>query len=223
MKNTDLIFTLAISYLVMLSMISAVSKLKPGLTLHHELCPGNFQALNYLHTVGVVVMLLVPFMAAPLPVFLFSFPDKVSIVQAGCFFLCFLAFLFFPWRNFSGNNHKTRDAASSLPAVLLYGSLRSVFLISYEWFFRGLLLWCFSLWLGVIGAIVVNISLYTLIHIHKNKNELIGCIPFGLLVCVFTLWWQSVWPAVIFHLEIMIIHEWPLLQKFISPQKQATI
>jgi len=44
-----------------------------------------------------------------------------------------------------------------------------------------------------------------------------------LLVCVFTLWWQSLWPAIIFHLEITMIHEWPVLKNFISPQKQAAL
>jgi membrane protease YdiL (CAAX protease family) len=223
MKNTELILILLLSYTVMLLMIVSISKLKPGITFHHKLCPNNFRVLNYLHTAGIVIMLIIPFMGASLPLFLFSFPDKISVGQTIIFLLCFFAIAFFPWRNFSDKNHKTEEIISSLPSVFLYGSLRSVFLVSYEWFFRGLLLWSLSLWLGVIWSILINIFLYTLIHIHKNKNELIGCIPFGLLVCVFTLWWQSVWPAIIFHLEIMIIHEWPMLKKFISPQKQATL
>jgi hypothetical protein len=223
MKNTELILTLTLSYIVMLSTIAGVNKLRPGITLHDKLCPNNFGTLNCLHAIGITVMLLTPFMVMPLPVFLFSFPDKISIAQATGFLICFFMIVFFPWRNFSGDNRKPEGDLSSLRAILLYGSLRSVFLISYEWFFRGLVLWSFSLWLGVNWAILINISLYALMHIHKNKNELIGCIPFGLLVCVFTLWWQSVWPAIIFHLEIMIIHEWPLLQKFISPQKQAAL
>jgi membrane protease YdiL (CAAX protease family) len=223
MKNTELILILALSYTVMLLMNVVVSKLKPGITLHHKLCPDNFGTLNFLHAIGITVMLLIPFMATALPVFLFSFPDRVSIGQTSCFVLCFFAIAFFPWKRFSNNYSSQENDLSSLQAVILYGSLRSAFLVSYEWFFRGLLLWSFSLWLGVIWSILINILLYTLIHIHKNKNELIGCIPFGLLVCVFTLWWQSVWPAIIFHLEIMIIHEWPVLQKFISPQKQAAL
>lgn len=223
MKNTELILILAFSYTVMLLMIAGLNKLRPGITLHYKLCPNNFRVLNYLHAIGIVIMLIIPFIGASLPVFLFSFPDKISMGQTIIFLLCFFAIAFFPWRNFSDKNHKTDYTISSFPSVLLYGSLRSVFLVSYEWFFRGLLLWSFSLLFGIFWGVLINILLYTLIHIHKNKNELIGCIPFGLLVCVFTLWWQSVWPAIIFHLEIMIIHEWPMLKKFISPQKQATL
>jgi len=223
MKNTELILILVLSYTVMLLMIAVVSKLRPGVTLHSNLCPENFGALNFLHITGIVIMLIVPFMGASLPVFLFSFPDKISIGQATIFLLCFFAIALFPWKDFSNRHHRTEQPISSLPPVLLYASLRSVFLVSYEWFFRGLLLLSFSLWFGVGWAVLVNISLYTLMHVHKKKNEVIGCIPFGLLACVFTLWWQSVWPAIILHLEITIIHEWPMLQKFISPQNQAAL
>jgi len=223
MKNTELILILALSYTVMLLIMTGVNRLRPGITLHHNLCPCNFRTLNYLHFIGIVIMLIIPFMGAALPVFLFSFPDKISPGQTMTFLFCFFAFAFFPWRDFSQRHHKMQEASSSLPSVLLYASLRSAFLVSYEWFFRGLLLWSLALWLGPIWAVLINISLYTLMHIHKNKNELIGCIPFGLLVCVFTLWWQSLWPAIIFHLEITMIHEWPVLKNFISPQKQAAL
>ena len=223
MKNNELIWILALSYTVMLLIVAVVNKLRPGITFHHNLCPRNFGALNYVHFIGFVIMLIIPFIAAPLPVFLFSFPDKISPGQTMTFLLCFFAIAFFPWKDFSDSHHKTHEASSSLPPVLLYASLRSAFLVSYEWFFRGLLLWSLVLSLGTIWAILINISLYTLMHIHKNKNELIGCIPFGLLVCVFTLWWQSVWPAIIFHLEITMIREWPVLKNFISPQKQAAL
>jgi len=223
MKNTELILIIALCFTVMLFVLAGLNKLRPGITHHYRLSPNNFRMLNYLHIVGIVFMLVIPFMGASLPVFLFSFPDKISVGQAIIFLFCFFTLAFFPWGQFSGKNYKTEYTLSSLPSVLLYGSLRSVFLVSYEWFFRGLLLWSVCLWLGIVWSIVINTVLYTLIHIHKNKNELIGCVPFGLLVCVFTLWWQSVWPAIIFHLEIMIIHEWPVLKKFISPQKQAAL
>ena len=223
MKNTELIVTLMLSYTVMLLMTVVIGKLNQGAPLHYKLSRGNFRSLNYLHIIGITVMLLVPFMAKALPVFLFAFPDKVSVGQATGFLICFFAIAFFPWKYYSDHDHKVEKAVTAIPSVLLYGSLRSVFLISYEWFFRGLLLWSFSLWVGVTWAIAINVFLYTFMHIGKSKSELIGCVPFGLLVCGFTLWWQSIWPAIIFHLEIMLIHEVPILKTIISPQKQATL
>jgi membrane protease YdiL (CAAX protease family) len=222
MKNTELILTLMFSYAVMLLVIAGISKLKPGITHHDRLCPNNFKILNYLHAIGIAVMLIVPFMAMPLPFFLFSFPDKISVAQTSGFLICFFTIALLPWRKLSGNDHKP-EYFSPFPPILLYGLLRLVFLASYEWFFRGLLLTSFSISLGITWSIIINLFLYTLVHFHKSKKEIIGCLPFGLVVCLFTVWWQSVWPAIIFHSQIAIIHEWPTLQKFISPQKQATI
>ena len=223
MKTTEWILTLMLSYVALLLAIAWVSRLKPGITLHDKLCPNNFRMLNYLHAIGITVMLIIPFMAMPLPVFLLSFPDKLSVAQTAGFLICFFMIAFLPWRKFSDTSHKPEYNFSALPPILLYGSLRLLFLVSYEWFFRGLLLTSVSLLLGLTWSIIINLLLYTLIHFQKSKKEIVGCLPFGLLVCLFTVWWQSVWPAIIFHLQIAIIHEWPTLQKFVSPQKQATI
>jgi len=99
MKNTELILILALSYTVMLLIMTGVNKLRPGITLHHNLCPDNFRTLNYLHFIGTVIMLIIPFMGATLPVFLFSFPDKISPGQTMTFLFCFFAIAFFPTIN----------------------------------------------------------------------------------------------------------------------------
>ena len=129
MKNAELILILALSYTVMLLIMTGVNRLRPGITLHHNLCPCNFRTLNYLHFIGIVIMLIIPFMGAALPVFLFSFPDKISPGQTMTFLFCFFAIAFFPWRDFSQRHHKMQEASSSLPSVLLYASLRSAFLV----------------------------------------------------------------------------------------------
>jgi len=104
-----------------------------------------------------------------------------------------------------------------------YAISRAGFLIIYEWFFRGLILISFCNWFGNIAGVAVNILLYVTLHFYKSKREMIGCIPLGVLLCLFTIWWQSVWPAIIFHLQIAIINEYPLVQQFVSPQKQAAV
>jgi len=157
-----------------------------------------------------------------LPLFLFSFPEKVSPEQAISFLIYFGIIAFFPWQKASNTGYENENIPTITTGnATFYASVRVIFLVIYEWFFRGLLLISFAGWLGVGPAIVINILLYTLGHIHKNKAEIIGCIPLGLLLCAFTIWWQSIWPAIIFHLQIAIINEWPPLKQFISPQKQA--
>src|SRR5678816_4397194 len=105
--------------------------------------------------------------------------------------------------------------------VSLHVFQRIVFLISYEWFVRGLLLITCCAWLGTAWGVVINTVLYVLLHVHKDKKEMLGCIPFGILLCAFTIWWQSVWPAIIFHLQLAIINEWPDVQLFLSPSKRT--
>jgi len=222
MKNISIILILCVSFTLLMSMQMIINKIKPRIALHRQPQFENFKWLNCLHASSILIMLLPVFITGSSPFFLLLFPDKINIAQTLAFLACFGVFGFFPWKKFSaGHNHD--DTILPFSLILLYGLLRFVFLICYEWFFRGLLLTSFSLWLGIGWAIIVNISLYTLIHIHKTRKEIIGCIPFGLLMCLFTVWWQSIWPAIIFHMQLAIIHEWSGLQNLMSPQKQAAL
>lgn len=103
----------------------------------------------------------------------------------------------------------------------LYIVLRLLFLASYEWFFRGLLL--YSCWysLGLLPAIAINLGLYALIHCINGKKEIIGSLPFGLLLCIITVWCQSIWPAVFLHLVLSFSYELPLLFPYLKKSKIA--
>lgn len=184
--------------------------------------PDHFKVLNHIHAFTSVIMMLTVF-TTEIPGKFLSFPDRISIGQTIAFLACFGAIAFFPWKKLYDGDQKFEHAVCHPFAVFLYGFLRLIFIASYECFFRGALLLSFSFLLGMTWSVIINIALYTLIHIHKDKKEIIGCIPFGLLVCLFTLWWQSVWPAIIFHSQISIIHEWPPLRKFISPQNKTAL
>jgi membrane protease YdiL (CAAX protease family) len=223
MKITILILPLMISYTVILLTTGWVNKIKPGITTYGEPQPANFKMLNYLHAISILMMILPVLTTASAPFFLLSFPDKINLGQTIAFLACFGIIGFFPWKKMYQGDQKTDNTILPLPSIFLYGSLRLLFLISYEWFFRALLLVNLSSWLDIRYGIIANVLLYALIHIHKSKKEIIACLPFGLLVCVFTVWWQSVWPAIIFHLQIAIVNEWPPFQKIISPQKQAAL
>ena len=191
--------------------------------LHRQAQFENFKWLNYLHASSIMIMLLLVFITGSSPFFLLLFPDKINIGQTyGLSCLLWSNWLFSMEKIFHGYINMI-NTILPFSFILMYGLLRFIFLICYEWFFRGLLLTSFSLWLGIGWAIIINISLYTLIHIHKTRKEIIGCIPFGLLMCVFTVWWQSIWPAIIFHLQLAIIHEWSSLQNLMSHTKQAAL
>jgi membrane protease YdiL (CAAX protease family) len=179
--------------------------------------------LNYLHLI-LISLMLVTSCIIRLDFFLLQFPDEISIEQLAAFLMVFGVISFLPWKKFGGEV-TMGQCLSRKPTshIALYTFLRTVFIVMYEWFFRGLVLLGFSAWLGITWAIVINVILYAMLHAHKSRKEMLGCVPFGILVCVFTMWWHSIWPAIIFHMQLVIINEWPLLQKSISLQKQNAI
>jgi membrane protease YdiL (CAAX protease family) len=81
-----------------------------------------------------------------------------------------------------------------------YLCIRALFLMVYELFFRAVLLnFCIAL-VGVPVAIAINVVLYAIAHAFSTRQELIGTVPFGILLCLITLFSGSVWPAVVIHL-----------------------
>ncbi|HET9825281.1 MAG TPA: CPBP family intramembrane glutamic endopeptidase, partial [Chitinophagaceae bacterium] len=212
-------------YLLMLVAVVAARKMNTGTTSSSKKFQlADLDVLNYLHLALMSLVLAATFMLKPLPYFLMEFPDRISFGQLGAFLLTFGAISFIPWKKF--NQGVQADADFSQVATFpvgRYAFLRAAFLVMYEWFFRGLLLMSFSAWLGVNWGVAINVILYVVLHAHKNKKEMLGCVPFGLVLCVFTIWWQSIWPAIIFHVQLAALNEWPLLQKFISLEKQNAL
>lgn len=82
-----------------------------------------------------------------------------------------------------------------------------IYLFAYEAFFRGLLLFSLYYTFGMTAAIIVNIILYTLAHIPKGRKEMIGSIPFGLILCLITLNTGSFFAAFMIHGLMAISYE----------------
>ncbi len=74
-----------------------------------------------------------------------------------------------------------------------------IYLFAYEAFFRGLLLFSFYYTFGATTAIIVNIILYLLAHLPKGTKEMIGSVPFGLILCIITLNTGSFMAAFLIH------------------------
>lgn len=215
---------LLISYCLMHLLIAGLNKFRPGIFQYYKVQQNNFRVLNYLHITIIITMALPGFIMQTAPVFLFAFPDKISEFQAASFLFIFGLIGFLPWKRFAPAPEKNVVSRSTVASqVIFYSCVRTIFLMVYEWFFRGLLLITFCNLLGTILAIIINVFLYALLHAYKDRKEMAGCIPLGILLCVFTLWWQSIWPAVIFHLQIAMITERTSLQQISLPQKQTAL
>lgn len=88
-----------------------------------------------------------------------------------------------------------------------YFIVRALFLFSYESWFRGFLLFDCIRWFGIPLAVFVNVSLYVLIHIFNGKREILACIPFGVMVCFFSILFNSAWPAILLHVGFSLVYE----------------
>lgn len=82
------------------------------------------------------------------------------------------------------------------------------YLVAYELMFRGFLLFSCVRAFGVWPAIIINTSIYALVHVPKNAKEGIGAIPLGLLLCVLTLQTGTIWVALIVHWVLSLANEW---------------
>lgn len=88
---------------------------------------------------------------------------------------------------------------------LLLDSLGWVaYLISYEFLFRGMLLFVLVPVWGVWPAILVSTSLYALAHVPIQMKEAFGAFPFGIFLAMITLYTGSIWMAFFIHLSLAV-------------------
>jgi membrane protease YdiL (CAAX protease family) len=74
-----------------------------------------------------------------------------------------------------------------------------IYLAGYEYLFRGILLsGCINAF-GVWPAIVINLALYSSMHLYKGLKEAVATIPFGFFLCYITIESHSVLPAILIH------------------------
>ena len=96
-----------------------------------------------------------------------------------------------------------------------------VFLVAYEFLFRGLLLFSSITVLNSWTAVILNVTLYAFAHIYKGLPELLLSIPFGFILCYLTLVTGNIWCAVALHSIIALSSEWLSLKA--HPQMKLAI
>lgn len=101
----------------------------------------------------------------------------------------------YPEMRFSGWN-------KSKLAVLVIGWM--IYLLGYEFLFRGLLLFSVYHSYGLFVAFTVNIITYSLVHFHKGKDEMLGALPFGILLCSLAFLTGSIILPFLVHLSLAL-------------------
>jgi membrane protease YdiL (CAAX protease family) len=64
--------------------------------------------------------------------------------------------------------------------------------------------------LGTATAVVINLILYALVH-WFDKKERYGSVLMGIVLCSVSIYYHSVWPAIIIHLSLALSNEITLL------------
>ena len=95
------------------------------------------------------------------------------------------------------------------PGILaLSGISWVIFLIAYEFLFRGFLLYASLEVMDPWAAIALNCSIYAFAHLYKSPGETFGAIPMGILLCYLTLLTGNIWSAVGLHSVMALSNEW---------------
>jgi membrane protease YdiL (CAAX protease family) len=74
-----------------------------------------------------------------------------------------------------------------------------LYLLGYEFLFRGILFLGLIPFTGLYPAIAINTLLYTLAHLYKGKKETLGSIPLGIILCLITAETNTIWTAFAVH------------------------
>ena len=82
------------------------------------------------------------------------------------------------------------------------------YLAGYEFMFRGFLLFSCLESFGFWPAIIINISLYSLVHLPKGSKETMGSIFFGFILSYSTIVLGSFWFAFMVHVTLALSNEW---------------
>jgi hypothetical protein len=102
------------------------------------------------------------------------------------------------------------------PFLLVYLVFRLLFIAAYENWFRGFLLIDSLALLPLTAAMALNGFLYAALHCINGEKEMIGCLPFGWLLCGLCIWWGATWPAILIHLMLTLGYEWQQWQLSIT-------
>ena len=177
--------------------------------LKHALGRHNGTALlNLKHSIGILLFGVLFFYQTPEYLYLITEVEiprlpALALILITFFLSAYLAYRFF----LKERNKLSRESKTSPSQAWMYFAIRFAFLFCYEFFFRGVLLFSFLEISEPYLAICYVTALYVLIHAFDSKKELIGSIPFGVVLAIFTLITNSIWYAFFIHLALSAVYE----------------
>lgn len=120
-----------------------------------------------------------------------------------------LPVLYFSVTNERGRAHypQIRDAKWGRGLQARNVATWTVYLLGYEFFFRGFLLFALAHWLGGTAAVLFTTVLYAIAHLTKDPLECLATVPMGLILGAGALYTGGFWGPFAAHLGIAVVSE----------------
>jgi len=164
--------------------------------------------LNIKHLLGILVFGLVFYLIFSDYRYLLNPPEVAGLNIVLLFFLTLMVSAFLSFKSVKKHLVDIKNnSQDSINKAYLYFIIRLVFLLCYEFFFRGVLFFTILEWNGLSTAIITTTVLYMLIHIFDTKEEVFGALPFGIILCLFSYFTNSIWAAFIIHITLSGVYE----------------
>lgn len=202
----------ATSYLMYFALLFFSSLHQSNRLFYKNGFANNLVLLLILHICGIFLFGIVPYFSNHLSSAVFFAGQKMETWSTWLsIILIFFILIISPGlarREYNANKtYVANTTCLNSFFITFYFIIRILFIIAYEMWFRGFLLNDSIAAFGSLTAVLLNVSLYTIIHIVNGKKEVLSCIPFGLLLCYLCIWQGAVWPAIAIHLSLTISYE----------------
>jgi membrane protease YdiL (CAAX protease family) len=100
--------------------------------------------------------------------------------------------------------------------IILSVSAWLFYILGYEFLFRGVLWFLCSEAFGFWPALVINLLLYSMVHLPQGKLMAIGTLPVGIILCLLSQLTGSFIPAFLIHSLIAVLTD--LFSLFHNPE-----
>ena len=212
--NMNIFILISFSFAVYF-IISYASKIIKIKNLETALSKKNgLMLINVKHLIGIILFGIIFYLITPQYRSLLVIQEFPGLILL----LLFLATVFTS-ALLASHSAKDKNISQTEPIQItinnksLYFIIRIVFLFSYEFFFRGVLFFSLLELNGLFIAITITTLLYVLIHIFDTKKEIIGAIPFGIILCLFSYYSHSIWMAFIIHITLSVVYEFSIFKR----------
>lgn len=209
MISTKIIWALiALSFLIYF-LLSWVYKRLGVTNLQQALLVRNgLRLLNLKHSLGIALFGILFYLLIPELRYLIQIIEVPKLYVLIPFIVLLFSAAYVS--HISIQNHVLKEIVISdykITEAWFYFLIRFTFLFAYEFFFRGILLYTLLTFESLTTAIAFSTFAYLIIHIFDSKKEIIGTIPFGIILCVITYLTNSIWYAFLLHLALSAVYE----------------